>query len=148
MSPSPQHHPSADYVAEARRWLAFARGDLDSAQALIQTTTPNRNVGYLAQQAAEKALKAVILLGNASFQMTHNLTALGAQLPSDFPSPVATEALAWLADLETMARYPDEGDTITMDDAKKAVELANTILAAVASHFSSHGVNEAEIVPE
>ena len=87
MSPR-QKKPSADYADEAGRWLAFARGDLESATALLATQTPNRNVGYLAQQAAEKALKAVILLDNAPFEMTHDLTAVAAQLHADFPVPV------------------------------------------------------------
>jgi HEPN domain-containing protein len=147
MSPR-RRRPSADHAAEAGRWLAFARGDLESATALLATRTPNRNVGYLAQQAAQKALKAVILLDNAPFKMTHDLTSVAAQLPEDFPTPIDTPGLAWLADLETSARYPDEGDTITGDDARKAVGMTGAILAAVAGHFSARGIDAARINPE
>jgi HEPN domain-containing protein len=147
MSPR-RKNPSADYEDEAGRWLAFARGDLDSAVALLGTRTPNRNVGYLAQQAAEKALKAAILLEHAPFEMTHDLTAVAAQLPADFPAPVDTADLAWLADLETSARYPDEGDTITGDDARRAAGMTGSILAAVAAHFTSRGIDESQIGPE
>ena len=147
MSPD-QKNPSADYEDEAGRWLAFARGDLDSATALLETTTPYRNIGYLAQQSAEKALKAVILLNNAPFDMTHDLTAVAAQLPSDFQSLVGTADLAWLADLETSARHPDEGDAITGDDARKATGMADAILAAVAKHFAARGIDESQIGPE
>jgi HEPN domain-containing protein len=146
MSPS-RRRPSADYQDEAGRWLAFARGDLDSAIALLETTAPNRNVGYLAQQAAEKALKSVILLDNAPFEMTHDLNAVAAQLPVDFEPPAGTADLAWLADIETSARYPDEGDVITRDDARKAVAMADSILAAAAQHFASRGIDEARIDP-
>lgn len=146
---SPRHkNPSAGFEDEAGRWLAFARGDLDSATALLGTRTPNRNVGYLAQQAAEKALKAVILLDNAPFEMTHDLTAVATQLPADFQSPVDIAGLAWLADLETSARYPDEGDMITGDDARRAAAMTEAILAAVAAHFASRGIDEAQIEPE
>jgi len=147
MSPK-QKGPSADYEDEAGRWLAFARGDLESATALLGTRTPNRNVGYLAQQAAEKALKAVILLDNAPFEMTHDLNAVAAQLPADFRAPVDTADLAWLADLETSARYPDEGDTITGDDGRRAARMADNILAAVAAHFTARGIDETKIDPE
>ena len=147
MSPK-RKNPSADFADEAGRWLAFARGDLDSAAALLATTTPNRNVGYLAQQSVEKALKAVILLDDAPFEMTHDLNAVAAQLPTDFQPPVGTAELAWLADLETSARYPDKGDAITRDDAARAVKMADTILAAVAMHFASRGINEAGIAPK
>ena len=146
MSPK-QKRPSADYAIEAGRWLAFARGDLDSAATLLGTRTPNRNVGYLAQQAAEKALKAVILLDDTPFEMTHDLNAVAAQLPADFHCPASTADLAWLADLETSARYPDEGDTITSNDARRAVETADAILREVAGHFASHGIDEERIAP-
>jgi HEPN domain-containing protein len=139
--------PSGGFEDEAGRWLAFARGDRDSAAALLGTRTPNRNVGHLAQQAAEKALKAVILLDNAPFEMTHDLNAVAAQLPADFHSPVDTSGFAWLADLETSARYPGEGDTITSDDARTAAGMADAILAAVAAHFASRGIDEAQIDP-
>jgi len=147
MSPRQKRH-SSDYEAESVRWLAFARGDLGSAVALRGTRTPNRNVGYLAQQAAEKALKAVILLDNAPFEMTHDLNAVAAQLPHDFASPVDAAGLAWLADLETMARHPDEGDTITAEDARNATQMADATLRAAAAHFASHGIDEARIDPE
>ncbi|MHB8891449.1 MAG: HEPN domain-containing protein [Candidatus Limnocylindrales bacterium] len=147
MSPK-RKNPSADYEDEAGRWLAFARGDLESATALLGTGTPNRNVGYLAQQAVEKALKAVILLDNAPFEMTHDLTSVAAQLPADLLTPVDTADLAWLADLETSARYPDEGDMVTGDDARRAAGMADAILASVAAHFTVRGVDEAQIDPE
>lgn len=146
MSPK-QKNPSADHEDEAGRWLAFARGDLDSAVTLLGTRTPNRNVGYLAQQAAEKALKAVILLDNTPFEMTHDLTAVAAQLPADFRCPATTADLAWLADLETSARYPDEGDAITSADARRAGGMADAILDAVAEHFAARGIDEEQIEP-
>jgi HEPN domain-containing protein len=140
--------PSADHEDEAGRWLAFARGDLGSAAALISAGAPNRNAGYLAQQAAEKALKAVILLDNTPFELTHDLNAIAAQLPAEFRCPATTAELAWLADLETSARYPDEGDTITSDDARRAVATADAVLAEVARHFALHGIDEEQIQPE
>ena len=56
-----------------------------SAVVPLATATPNRNVGYLAKQAAGKVLKAVILLDAAPFEMTHDLTAVAAQLPCQWP---------------------------------------------------------------
>ncbi|MFO1539488.1 MAG: HEPN domain-containing protein [Chloroflexota bacterium] len=147
MSPR-QKRPSTDFAAEASRWLAFARGDLESAEALLDTLTPNRNVGYLAQQATEKALKSVILLANSPFEMTHDLTAIAAQLPRDFVPPIALVDLAWMADLETSARYPDDGDSITRDDAERAVTLARAVLDAVADRFVARGVDPRRIDPE
>ena len=137
--PPRRKHPSADFRGEATRWLAYARGDLESATALHEARAPNRNVGYLAQQAVEKALKAVILLANAPFELTHDLTAIAVQLPRGFAAPIPVSALAWLADIETSARYPDEGDTITADDAARALGLGEIVLAAVQAWFKAQG---------
>ncbi len=145
MSPR-RKQPSAADAEEASRWLAFARGDIETAQAFLgSTAVPNRNTAYMAQQAAEKAIKAVILLDNLAFEMTHDLAAIQAQAPSDFSNPASTLDLAWLADIETLARYPDEGDTVTSDDAERAVGIANAILMAAASHFGARGVDESII---
>ena len=47
--------------AEAREWMTYAQGDLVSAEAVLRAPdAPPRNVCYLAQQAVEKALKAVL----------------------------------------------------------------------------------------
>jgi len=46
---------------EAERWLAYARSDLEAAQVLLQGATPYpRQVCFLAQQAAEKTIKAIL----------------------------------------------------------------------------------------
>ena len=51
---------SPEAVREARRWLRYAREDLDTALALVGSeTAPPRHAAWLAQQAAEKAIKAV-----------------------------------------------------------------------------------------
>ena len=139
--------PSSDAAGEATRWLAFARGDLESAAALLPTATPWRNVAYLAQQAAEKAIKAAILLENAPFEMTHDLNAVAAQLPPGLGLPVSTADLAWLADIETSARYPDEGDVVTSEDGHRAVAMADAILGVIAAHFASRGIDPSRIAP-
>ena len=47
---------------EARRWMRFAQEDLDASKALLSglAATP-RHACWLAQQATEKALKAVLI---------------------------------------------------------------------------------------
>lgn len=52
-------------VSEARRWIAYAKSDLDAAHALLEKGDffP-RQICFLSQQAGEKALKAIpVLLG-------------------------------------------------------------------------------------
>ena len=48
---------------DAVRWLAYARSDLNAARALLRDPDYYpRQVCFLSQQAAEKALKAVFVL--------------------------------------------------------------------------------------
>ncbi len=139
--------PSADSVAEAVRWLGYALGDLATARAnRNDSSVPYRNVGYSAQQAGEKAIKAVILLEARAFEMIHEIETLALKVPSDFTVPATMEDLAWLSDLETAARYPDEGDHITAEDIDRATWLADTLVKSAIAHFVARGVDPTTIV--
>ena len=136
-----QKEPAEEYVAEAGRLLGFAAGDLVTARSNhAHTAVPNRNAAYMAQRAAEKALRAVILLENRPFDMIHDIDVLAGVVPSDFVVPVPTADLSWLADVESSARYPDEGETITTADAEQAIEIADRIVSASSRHFLARGV--------
>ena len=81
-------------VSEACRWLRFSAEDLDVAHHLL-TGCPSvpRHVCWLAQQSAEKALKASLVLEEINFPFTHDLDALRNLLPDgwavrlDLPCP-------------------------------------------------------------
>ena len=136
-----QKEPTDEYVKEAGRWLGFAMGDLATARSNhVDAAVPNRNAAYMAQQAAEKALKAVILLENKPFDMIHDVDVLAGQVPSDFVVPVPIADLSWLADVESSARYPDEGEIITSADAERAIEIADKIVSAASDHYLGRGV--------
>jgi HEPN domain-containing protein len=136
-----QKEPAEEYVTEAGRWLGFALGDLATARSNpADAAVPNRNAAYMAQQAAEKALKAVILLENKPFDMIHDIDVLAGQVPSDFVVPVPTADCSWLADVESSARYPDEGEIVTSVDAETAIEIAEKIVSAAGGHFLARGV--------
>lgn len=74
--------PDAAILAEARRWLRFAKDDLASARLHLATALilPNQAC-YHAQQAAEKALKATLMVRGVGFPKSHDLVALAALLP-------------------------------------------------------------------
>ena len=68
---------------ESKRWLAYARSDLDAAHALLRDPDHYpRQVCFLAQQAAEKALKAVLVLLEIEFPFTHDLDHLREMMPT------------------------------------------------------------------
>jgi HEPN domain-containing protein len=71
-----------EVLAEVRRWLRFAREDVDGAEALLadEGFVP-RHVRWLAQQAAEKALKGALAWQEIPFPFRHDLDALRNLLP-------------------------------------------------------------------
>ena len=72
MNPSPE---------EARILLRKAEGDSRAAEQLATSSSPALwIVGFHAQQAVEKALKAVLASKGIAFARTHNLTMLAALL--------------------------------------------------------------------
>ena len=68
---------------EAHRWLRFAEEDLTAAHALLDhgSATP-RHVCWLAQQAAEKAIKSLLVFLEIDFPRRHDLDFLRNLLPS------------------------------------------------------------------
>lgn len=73
-----------DRLTHARQWLAKARSDLLAAERLVAMAGPFDAVCFHAQQAAEKALKALLAFAEAPIIHTHNLEELQAacrQLP-------------------------------------------------------------------
>jgi HEPN domain-containing protein len=76
---------NTEHLAETRRWLSYAQEDLEAAEALVeQQTVVPRHICWLAQQAAEKALKAVLVFLGVEFPRRHDLDALRNLIPTDW----------------------------------------------------------------
>lgn len=72
----------------AKQLLALARDDLAAANALLDAEGVSAaKTGFSAQQAVEKALKAVLATEDEEFPFTHNITLL-MQLCEDAGHPV------------------------------------------------------------
>ena len=126
--------------ALVRRWLSKARTDLTVALVVLERG-PDMDPWvccFHAQQAAEKALKAVLVAQGVEPPFIHNLVALQALMPRDLElgTPVAE-----LADLSASARgtrYATDADGSedpTWDEAEQAVVTAGTVLAAVRTYL-------------
>ena len=143
---SPQHGGRSRYaglarewscVAAARAWLSYAEDDLRDAAARLTDSRPVwRNAAYHAQQAAEKALKALIFHLGDEPPRTHDLVQLLVHLAT-LDRAVGTRLLAAhqnaAAELTLFAvtpRYPGAGD-VSPEQARSAVSAAQAIVAAV-----------------
>lgn len=118
-------------------WLRTALGDLFAATTLLETPgMPSRHAAYHAQQAAEKALKAVIALSGAEPRMTHDLVFLLEQCPEDAGLRLIGVDVLALSGAQTVARYPDLDDPgYDSDTSVDLVADASRLAAAVQAYF-------------
>jgi HEPN domain-containing protein len=129
-----------DRAEEVRRWLRYAHEDLTTAELLSRTPEAiPRHVCFLAQQAAEKALKAVLVFLDNDVPLTHNLDILrdtiseAWQLKEDHPDLVNLSF--WAVE----ARYPTELPDPTPEDASVAVQQARAVWESVVRDMERAG---------
>lgn len=124
---------------EAAEWLRFAREDLATAEANAECDrVPPRNACFAAQQAAEKAIKALLVLDQIDFPRSHDLEQLQALVPSG-PAVHALDAdLPTLTQWAVEGRYPGE-DEATADDVEVALAIARSVVEAVGKDLEPEG---------
>jgi HEPN domain-containing protein len=96
---------------------------------------------FHAQQAAEKALKAVLAQAKEP-PFIHNLVALQALLPGDFDLGTPVAGLAELSASARGTRYVTDADGTedpSWDEASRAVVVAGRIVAAVRAYLGEPG---------
>lgn len=113
---------------DPREWLNRARSNL----ALAGATNPDiylEDLCFELQQAAEKAIKAVMLSRGIEPPHTHDLAVLlfmleerGAEIPS------AVRRCARLTVYAVGARYPALKQAVTDQDYREGVEIAQTVV--------------------
>jgi len=112
-------------------WVDRAEGDWKVAQRETQTADPVWNVVcFLAQQCAEKYLKAFLEEHNITFGKTHDLVLLldasGGMLPELDP---LRPQLAFLSPMSVATRYPGpEADRQVAEDAVRIAGQARAVV--------------------
>ena len=114
------------YIEE---WLNFAKEDLDTAKALLNSEYLfNRSICYHCQQSAEKDLKAYIIYLDLPLNKTHNLIKLVDQISElDKEITPLQKAVEVLTDYIVTARYPDDSELITDEESKLAFNESEKI---------------------
>ncbi len=121
---------------EAERWLAYARSDLDAGYALLRNPDHYpRQVCFLAQQAAEKALKAALVLLEIEFPFTHDLDRLRDLLPEGWRVKSEHPDLADLTIWAIQARYPGDMPEVVEADARAALQTAAAIYQTISEEL-------------
>jgi len=97
--------PDDAVLNEALLWLEYAVADLALAKVPLPTQSKYEMLLFHAQQAVEKALKAVLVSQEIDVPRTHNLLKLVALLPRHFAAlPFLVSATA-LTDYAVLAQY-------------------------------------------
>ena len=92
----------------AKILLKIAEGDLKTAEALLDNKHVRpENICFLAQQAIEKCIKAVLCHKNLSVPQVHDLEALVATIPDNCPPIPGMERLGDLTEFATIRRYEE-----------------------------------------
>lgn len=107
----------ADWLRHARSDLALARGRHDP-EVLLETLC------FHAQQAAEKAVKAILVSLGTTVPRTHSIRLLLDQLPRECQPPSEVFEAAILTDYAVLSRYPGDLEPVDNEEFLLAVQLA------------------------
>lgn len=131
-----ENGPKDDPAVDADRWFRYAEEDLYSARALhADEHAPARDVCLLSQQAAEKALKSVLVREQTEFPHTHDLEAVANLLPeADILADLRPE-LARLSQWAVEARYPGDLAEADKEEATAVLSTASKTVELISQHF-------------
>jgi HEPN domain-containing protein len=127
--------PASPSQRGAQQWLAKAVEDLGVAGIILESATGARWAAcFHAQQATEKALKAVLVAAGTDFPRTHVLERL-ADLLGDVEL-VDRSVLIDLTPWAVAGRYPEDVPDPTVDDAQRLVASATSAVEAARRHLA------------
>ncbi|MEO0139190.1 MAG: HEPN domain-containing protein [candidate division WOR-3 bacterium] len=112
-----------------KKWLLKALEDyktIENEFRLPEEDIVTSSVCFHAQQFVEKALKAYLTFKNKDFGRTHNLEFL-LKLCSEEDKEFEELDVGDLTFYAVEIRYPDEFYTPTLDEAKKAFDIAKKV---------------------
>jgi len=115
---------------EAALWLVKAADDLAVAE-VVQASPIGANWAacFHAQQAAEKALKALLVLLGIDFPRTHALERIADLLPPELAASFDREAIILLSPWAIAGRYPEDVGNPTEEETATIVHAARAILS-------------------
>jgi len=120
-----------------RQWIEKAEHDLRNAEHTLKLkkNCPFDTVCFHAQQCAEKYLKALLVARGIAFPKTHDLRAIIQLAPAEIELGLQMDLLFILTQYAVDARYPEEEEQITRQEAKQAVAVARQVREAVRANL-------------
>lgn len=120
---------------DPKEWLRRARSNLARARAsYVDADVLLEDLCFDAQQACEKAFKALFVLKDRPVPRTHSIGDLITELSGlGFDIPAEVSDAASLTDYAVSARYPGPAEAVMADDLAEAIRLAHGVLAWASS---------------
>jgi HEPN domain-containing protein len=126
---------------EAKRWLRFAQDDLAAAEQAATTRELAPHIGcFHAQQAAEKALKSILVFLQIRIPFRHDLDEVRDLIPAGWDVVTAHPDLSALTQWATIGRYPGNWPEATDHDAGDAARQARAVWETVLDDLDRHGL--------
>jgi HEPN domain-containing protein len=110
-------------------WLRFARSDLALASQPSGPEVLLEALCFHAQQAAEKAIKSVLLHYGIPAPKLHSIERLLDLLPPSVQRPGMLTQAASLTDYAVISRSPVDDDPVTQNEYREAVDAAAAVVA-------------------
>lgn len=121
---------------DPRAWLRRARSNLLRAQHQIPDVYLE-DLCFDAQQAAEKALKALCLRYDIVFPYVHDLADLLTLIEDEMSVPSDVRQAARLTRYAVATRYPGLADPVTDEEYHQAVSIAKRVVEWVETRIGS-----------
>jgi HEPN domain-containing protein len=115
-------------LQDAREWLRRAQSDLTLARAKPQGVYLE-DLCFHAQQAAEKAIKALLIRREIEFPYTHDLAKLASSLEKAAGQlPDSIRQAERLTQFAVETRYPGAAPAVGETEYREAVRLAEEVV--------------------
>ena len=112
-----------------REWLRVAESDLAISRMYDIDDVMLELLCFHAQQAAEKAVKALLVHFGQDIVRTHSIESLLLRVGEFVSVPAEFENAADLTAYAVAARYPGNYEPVSEDDYAEAISLAERIVA-------------------
>lgn len=122
--------------SDAKIWMEYSESDLRAAQTLLKSEEffP-RQICFLAQQCAEKAIKAVLVFEEIDFPRNHDLDRLRDLIPNGWKIKEQFPDLAELTIWSVESRYPGNMPDVTEHEARETLHLAASVFDIVSTEL-------------
>jgi HEPN domain-containing protein len=124
-------------IAEVENWLQRAESNLRIARMGQAEGVFLEDLCFETQQAAEKALKALLIWFSGEYPRVHAFTRLLERLGEYVPIPSSIAEVVELTDYAVQTRYPGDYYRVTAQEYERAIELATRVLCWVREQIAS-----------